>query len=64
MLCNEEYGAWGMFSISVFDGMGKQYLPWNKDCHSSHEDALVTTYYDDNLVLEMEQAIQKWKGTQ
>ena len=47
-----------MFSISVFNRMGEQYLLWGKDWHSSHEDALVTSYYNDNLVLDMEHVIQ------
>ena len=51
-----------MFSISVGDRMGTQYLPWGTDWRLSHEDALVTTHYNDKLVLDMEHAIQTMEG--
>ena len=58
--CNE-HGSWGNFQHQRRRQDGK-YLPWGKDWHSRHEDALVTTYYDDNLVLDMKHAIQTMKG--
>ena len=51
-----------MFSISVGDKMRMMCLPWGKDWHWSHEDALVTVHYNDKLVLEMEIAIQTMEG--
>ena len=46
-----------IFSISVVDRMGKQYLPWGKDWHWTYNDALVTIHHDDNLVLDIEHVI-------
>ena len=51
-----------MFSISVSDRMGKQYLPWGKDWHWTYEDALVTIHHDDNIVLDIEYVIQTMEG--
>ena len=51
-----------MFSISVADRMGKQYLPWGNDWHWTYEDTLVTIHHDDNLVLDIEHLIQTIEG--
>ena len=52
-----------MFSINVSDGMGTMCLPWGKEWHWSHEDALATVHYKDRLILEeIEHAIQTMKG--
>ena len=54
--------SWKMFSISVGDKMETMRLPWGKDWHWSHEDALATVHYNDKLVLEMKHAIQTMEG--
>ena len=51
-----------MFSINVSDRMGAPRLPWGKEWPISHEDAMVTTHYNDKLALNMEHAIQTMEG--
>ena len=47
-----------MFHINVSDRMEAMCLPWGKEWHWTHEDALVTLNYTDKLVLEeMERAV-------
>ena len=50
---------WKIFSINIGNRIGTMCLPWGKDWHWSHEDALVTVRYK---VLEMEHAIQTMEG--
>ena len=51
-----------MFSMNAIDRMGTMCLPWGKEWHWSHEDALVTVHYKDTLILEMEHAVQIMEG--
>ena len=51
-----------MFSISFGDRTGTPCLPWGKDWHARHENALVTSHYNDKLVLDMEHAFQTMEG--
>jgi len=52
-----------MFHINVSDRMGMMCLPWGKEWHWTHEDALVTLHYKDKLILEeMKRAVQTMEG--